>query len=151
MTTRRTIHLVLLTALILAVLAIGPATTSAANDLTESGNIVNNRITSLAYDPATSYATIGGEILCSVPTQVTVYGSVSQYRPSGAHIAQYYGGIELLCDAKPTSYSITVTPGYQSSRLVPGVVTVGFWAEYCADGSCYGFPTYSEMRLRPTP
>jgi hypothetical protein len=143
--------LVLLTALLLALLALAPATTSVADAQSRNGNIIANTITSLAYDPVTSNATIGGEILCSAPTQLTVFGSVTQYRKPGQHHAQYYGGIELLCDTTPTSYTVTVTRGYESDRLVPGPVTVGFWAEYCDASGCGNLPTYQDMRLRPTP
>lgn len=149
MTVQRTRLLVILTALLLALLALAPAPTRAADP--RSGNIVANTITSLAYDPVTSHATIGGEILCSAPTELTVFGVVSQYRKPGQHLAQYYGGVELLCDTAPTSYSVTVTPGYQSDRLVPGPVEVGFWAEYCDSTGCGSLPTYQDMRLRPTP
>src|SRR5690349_15744483 len=107
MTVQRTRLLALIAAL-LALLTLAPATTSAADALSPNGNIVENRITSLEYDPVTSNATIGGLIRCSSPTQLQVYGVVSQYRKPGQHLAQYYGGMELLCDAVPTSYVVTV-------------------------------------------
>lgn len=151
MTMQQMRPLVLLTALLLALLALAPAQTSAADATSRNGNIVANTITSLAYNPVTSNATIGGEILCSAPTELTVFGVVSQWRANGQHHAQYYGGVELLCDTTPTSYTVTVTRGYESDRLVPGPVTVGFWAEYCDATGCGNLPTYQDMWLRPTP
>lgn len=149
MTVQRTQPLLFLITLLLALVALGPAPASAADSLASSGNILDNQITSLDYDPASSNATIGGVIRCSTPTELTVFGMVSQYRAGGNRHAQYYGGVELLCDTTPTSYTVTVTQGYESDRLVPGPATVGFWAEYCDSTGCAGHPTYKEMRLRP--
>lgn len=149
MSTQRTRSLIVVLALLLAVLTLAPAPTRAADEPSRNGNIVENRITSLDFDPRTSNATIGGSILCSAPTRLTVFGMVDQYLAGGRHHAQYYGGVELLCDTTPTAYSVTVTRGYQSDRLHPGRVTVGFWAEYCDASGCGSMPTYSDMRLRP--
>ena len=60
-------------------------------------------------------------------------------------------GTGLLCDTAPAGYVVLVTPAFESDRLVPGAVTVGFWAEYCDSTGCGSLPTYQEMWLGPTP
>ena len=151
MKTLRITTLAALTAWLLALMAMtatAPIPAQAAAAATAAGNIVDNRITSATINPATSIATIGGAIQCSAPTQLTVYAWAQQYQASGNRSAQYYGGTEVLCGPTPTSYTVTVTPGYQSDRLVPGPAAIGFWAEYCNTTGCYGFNTESKMWLR---
>ena len=114
-----------------------------------SGNIVDNRVISATIDPATSIATLKGVIQCSTETQLTVYGWATQIRKSLRPV-QSYGGTYVACGTTPTAYVVTLTPGYESGRLVPGGASVGFWAEYCADGQCYGHNTERELRLVPT-
>ncbi|HWQ11733.1 MAG TPA: hypothetical protein VNL77_02980 [Roseiflexaceae bacterium] len=143
MTGRRTHLLVPLTVLLLAMLAMTPMATSAA------GTIIDNRITSATIDPVTSVATLGGAIQCSVPTQVTVYAWARQFRSANGPFAEYFGGTEVTCGPTPTSYTVTVTPGYQSDRLVPGPASVGFWAEYCTSTGCHGLNSERDMRLLP--
>lgn len=134
----------------IAMLATTPITVRAAVEATAAGNIIDNRITSATIHPATSIATIGGAIQCSAPTQVTVYAWAVQYRTMSNHSAQYYGGTQVMCGPTPTSYTVTVTPGYQSDRLVPGPASIGFWTEYCTTAGCYGFNTESDIRLVPS-
>ena len=150
MKTQAITTLAVLTALLLAMMATTPVTARAADQAIQSGNIIDNRITSAKIDPRTSIATIGGAIQCSTPTSLTVYAWAQQYRSSGGRSAQYYGGAQVLCSPTPTNYTVTVTPGYQSDRLVPGPASIGFWAEYCTTEGCYGFNTESKMRLAPS-
>jgi hypothetical protein len=147
--TLRITTLAALTAWLLAMMATAPIPAHAALEATSAGNIIDNRITSATINPATSIATIGGAIQCSAPTQVTVFSWARQYR-SLSHSAEYFGGAQVLCGPAPTSYIVTVTPGYQSDRLVPGPAAIGFWAEYCTSSGCYGFNTESDMRLAPS-
>ena len=152
MKTQRKTTLATLSALLLAmmtILATPPLPARAADEANRSGNIVDNRITSAIIDPATSIATIGGAIQCSAPTQVTVYSWARQHRSSN-HSAEYFGGAQVLCGPTPTNYTVTVTPGYQSHRLVPGPASIGFWAEYCSTTGCFGFNTERDMQLVPS-
>jgi hypothetical protein len=150
--TLRTTTLAALSALLLAMMAMiatTPRAAHAAIEATAAGTIIDNRIASATIDPATSIATIGGVIQCSAPTQLMVYAWAVQYRTMSNHSAQYYGGIQVMCGPTPTSYIVTVTPGYQSGRLVPGPASIGLWAEYCTTSGCYGFNTESDRRLVP--
>jgi hypothetical protein len=96
--TQRMTRLAALSALLLAMmtlLATTPLPARAADEANQSGNIVDNRITSATINPATSSATIGGAIQCSTPTLLTVYSWARQYR-SVNHSAEYFGGDRLL-------------------------------------------------------
>jgi hypothetical protein len=153
MKTLRMTTLAALTAWLLAMMAMlatAPIPAHAALEATSAGNIIDNRITSATIDPAISIAIIGGAIQCSTPTQLTVYAWAQQYRSLGGRSAQYYGGAQVLCGPTPTNYTVTVTPGYQSDRLVPGPASIGLWAEYCTSSGCYGFNTERGMRLVPS-
>jgi len=134
----------------IAMLATTPIPARAAVQATAAGNIVDNRITSASIDPTTSIATIGGAIQCSTPTLLTVYAWARQFHSLNGRFAEYFGGTQVMCGPTLTSYIVTVTPGYQSDRLVPGSASIGFWAEYCTSSGCYGFNTESDMRLVPS-
>ena len=134
---------------IMAMIATTPTPARAAVQASAAGTIIDNRITSATIDPATSIATIGGAIQCSAPTQVTVYSWARQHRSLSERSAEYFGGTQVMCGPTPTTYTVTVTPGYQSDRLVPGAASIGFWAEYCTTTGCYGFNTERDMRLVP--
>ncbi|HMQ30361.1 MAG TPA: hypothetical protein PKD53_06505 [Chloroflexaceae bacterium] len=149
MTVQRTQLIALLSVLTLALLALTPMTTSATASTSAAGIIVENRITSASIDPVTSVATLGGEIQCAEPTLVTVYSWIRQWRSANGPFAESFGGTQVLCDTTPTGYTMEVTPGYESDRLVPGPASVGFWASYCAAGRCYGLNTEAELRLLP--
>ncbi len=149
MKTLRMTTLVPFTALLLALLAMTPITARAAEAATSSGNIIENRITSVTINPATSVATIRGTVQCSTLTQLTVYSTVRQSHGQYKHLAEYFGATEVACGTTPTPYAITVTPGYESDKLVPGRASSNTWAEYCTTSGCYGFGTDSDMRLRP--
>lgn len=115
MKTLRMTTLAALSALLLAMIAMlatTPIPAHAAVEASAAGNIIDNRITSATINPATSIATIGGAIQCSAPTQLTVYGWAQQYRSLSDHSAQYYGGTQVFCGPTPTSYIVTLTPGY---------------------------------------
>jgi hypothetical protein len=153
MKTLRMTTLAALSALLLAMMAMlatTPIPAHAAVQANRSGSIIDNRITSATINPATSIATVGGAIQCSTPTLLRVYGWAQQYRSVSGHSAQYYGGAQVMCGPTPTSYTVTLTPGYQSDRLVPGAASIGLWAEYCTTSGCYGFNTESDMRLVPS-
>ncbi len=139
-------QLVAFTALLLALTA-SPALADV--EASAFGNITDNQITAATIDPATGIATIGGTLTCSTPTQVKVYASVRQLRGMSDQFAQYFGGTWVTCGTTPTRYDVTVTPGYESDRLVPGPASSNTWAEYCANGRCYGFGTDSDLPLRP--
>jgi hypothetical protein len=142
-----------LSALLLAMMAImatTPIPAHAAVEASAAGAIIDNRITSATINPATSIAIIGGAIQCSTPTLLTVYGWARQHRSVSDHSAEYFGGTQVMCGPTPTSYTVTLTPGYQSDRLVPGAASIGFWAEYCTSTGCYGFNTESDRRLVPS-
>ena len=139
-------QLVALTALLLALTA-WPAHADVA--ASAFGNITDNQITTVTIDMAADVATITGTVTCSTPTQVTVYGWARQLRGLSDRFAQYFGGTWVACGTTPTRYEVTLTPGYESDRLVPGPASSGTWAEYCANGRCYGFNAESDQPLMP--
>ena len=114
-----------------------------------SGNITDHQITATTVNLATGVATINGTLTCSTPTQVRVYGWARQLRGMSDRFAQYFGGTVVTCGTTPTRYEVTLTPGYESDRLVPGPASSGTWAEYCANGRCYGFNAESDQPLMP--
>lgn len=148
MTVQRTRLIALLGALVLALLALAP-TPSRAAEASAAGPIVENQITSATIDPVTTIATLGGSIRCTEPTLVTVYSWIRQWRSANGPFAESFGGTQVLCGTTPTSYSMEVAPGYESDRLVPGPASVGFWASACAGRLCYGLNTEAELRLMP--
>jgi hypothetical protein len=87
---------------------------------------------------AAAEATSAGNIIDNRITSATINPATS--------IATIGGAIQC---STPTSYTVTLTPGYQSDRLVPGPASIGLWAEYCTASGCYGFNTESDMRLVP--
>ena len=139
-------QLVALTALLLTLTA-RPALADV--EASAFGNIADNQITATTIDPATGIATIVGTVTCSTPTQVTVYGWARQLRGMSDRFAEYFGGTGVTCGTTPTRYAVTLTPGYESDRLVPGPASSGTWAEYCANGRCYGMGADTDRPLMP--
>jgi hypothetical protein len=133
----------------IAMLATTPITARAAVEASAAGNIIDNRITSVTINLSTSIATIGGIVQCSTPTQVKVYGAVRQSHGASDRDAQYFGLSLVPCGTTPTPYTVAVTPGYESARLNPGVVSAGVWATYCDTTGCYGLGHSGDMRLVP--
>ena len=146
MKTRKLVPLASLVALVLALTALTAFTGVEAK---AAGNIVDNTITSTTIDPNTKIATISGTLTCSTPTSLTVFGWARQSHGNSDRFAEYFGGTQLTCGTTPTSYEVTLTPGYESDKLTPGLASVGTWAEYWIPGGGGGLGADGEMRLRP--
>jgi hypothetical protein len=144
------LELARLVALAVLLLALGAPPAFADVEASAAGNIVNNTITGATINPVTGISTISGNVTCSAPTSVEVYASVRQLRGMSDQFAQYFGASTIACDTTPTPYDVTVTPGWESDRLVPGPASINAWATYCASGKCYGTGTDSDRLLMPS-
>src|SRR5512132_55015 len=99
-----------LTALLLAIaslIAATPTAARAAEQASQTGNIIDNRVTTVSINPATSIATIAGTVQCSAPTQLEVYGAVRQSHGTLTRLAESFGGTLVACGTTPTAYTVT--------------------------------------------